>query len=52
VARVARGLGLLNRKTNDWYAAEELTTNLRKFDPADPVRYDIALFGMGVHKRF
>lgn len=46
--RVARTLGLLHRKANDWKAAEELTENLRKFDPADPVRYDFALFGLGV----
>ncbi len=46
--RVARQLGLLERKANDWHAAEELTANLRKFDPTDPVKYDFALFGMGV----
>ncbi len=46
--RVARKLGLLERKINDWQAAQELTTNLRNFDPADPVKYDFALFGMGV----
>ncbi len=45
---VARKLGLLTRKQNDWKAVEELTANLRKFDPDDPVRYDYALFGMGV----
>jgi len=50
VARVARSLGLLTRKTNDWNAAEELTVNLRKFDSADPVKYDFALFGIGVKK--
>lgn len=46
--RAARRLGLLERKANDWKAAEELTRNLRKFDPQDPVRYDFALFGIGV----
>ncbi len=46
---VARRLGLLQRKANDWRAAEELTANLRQFDPSDPVRYDFALFGMGVN---
>lgn len=45
---VARKLGLLVRKQNDWKAVEELTARLRKFDAADPVKYDIALFGMGV----
>jgi len=47
--RVARRLGLLKRKPDDWKAAEELTANLRKFDPRDPVKYDFALFGMGVY---
>jgi uncharacterized protein (TIGR02757 family) len=51
-ARVARKLGLLKRKTNDWLAATELTTNLRAFDPADPVKYDFALFGLGVFEKF
>jgi len=46
--RMARQLGLLTRKQNDWKAVEELTDRLREFDPADPVKYDFALFGMGV----
>jgi uncharacterized protein (TIGR02757 family) len=46
--RVARSLGLLKRKQNDWKAAVELTERLRDFDPLDPVRFDFALFGMGV----
>lgn len=45
---VARKLGLLTRKANDWRAVEELTGQLRLFSPADPVRYDFALFGMGM----
>ena len=45
---VARKLGLLTRKQNDWKAVEELDSSLRKFDPEDPVKYDFALFGMGV----
>jgi len=45
---VARGLGLLERKQNDWKAVEEITAVLRSFDPADPVKYDYALFGIGV----
>lgn len=45
---VARKLGLLKRKQNDWKAVEELTAALRSFDPADPVKYDFALFGLGV----
>jgi uncharacterized protein (TIGR02757 family) len=51
-ASVARKLGLLKLKTNDWKAAEELTSALRKFDPADPVKYDFALFGLGINERF
>ncbi len=46
--RVARKLGLLNRKQNDWNAAIELTESLRAFDVNDPVKYDYALFGLGV----
>ena len=48
VNRVARTLGLLTRPQTDWKAALELTETLRQFDPADPVRYDFALFGLGV----
>lgn len=47
--RVARALGLINRKADDWQALEELMVYLRKFDPADPCKYDFALFGMGVN---
>jgi uncharacterized protein (TIGR02757 family) len=50
--RVARSLGLLSRKANDWQAVEELTANLRSFDPEDPVKYDYALFGLGAFERF
>jgi uncharacterized protein (TIGR02757 family) len=48
VSRVARQLGLLKRKQDDWEAAVELTHNLRSFDKSDPVKYDFALFSMGV----
>ncbi len=48
VDRVARHLGLLTRKQTDWRAVLELTEQLRQFDPHDPVKYDYALFGMGV----
>ena len=48
VNRVARKLGLLTRPQTDWKAALELTQALRLFDPSDPVRYDFALFGLGV----
>ncbi|MES2139078.1 MAG: TIGR02757 family protein [Bacteroidota bacterium] len=49
---VARKLGLLSRTQNDWKAVEELTNNLKKFDPVDPVKYDFALFGLGVFEKF
>ena len=49
---VVRKLGLLKRKQNDWKAVEEATANLRKFDPADPVKYDYALFGLGIFEGF
>lgn len=48
VARNARVYGLIKRKQNDWLTALELTNELKKFDPLDPVKYDFALFGMGV----
>jgi len=48
VERVGRKLGLLHRKQRDWKAVLELTENLKKFDPKDPVKYDFALFGSGV----
>ncbi len=48
----ARKLGLLQRKQNDWAAVEELTSRLRELDPADPVRYDFALFGLGAIEKF
>lgn len=51
VGNVARKLGLLERKQNDWKAVEELTVNLRRFDPVDPIKYDFALFGMGVFEK-
>jgi uncharacterized protein (TIGR02757 family) len=47
----ARKLGLLTRKQNDWKAVEELTAILREFDTADPVKYDFALFGLGVNEK-
>ncbi len=48
VERVARNLGLLDRKQRDWQAVIELTNNLKKIDNKDPVKYDFALFGYGV----
>lgn len=48
VERVARQLGLIQRKQRDWLTVLELTENLAQFDPQDPVKYDFALFGLGV----
>lgn len=50
--RVARMLGMLNRNQNDWKSVCELTSVLREFDPEDPVKYDFALFGVGVNEDF
>jgi len=50
--RVARSLSLLKRKQNDAKAVKELDTSLRKLDPTDPVKYDFALFGLGVFEAF
>ena len=52
VDRVARRLGLIERKQTDWRTAVELTNELLKFDPLDPVKYDFALFGLGVEEKF
>jgi len=48
VARTAKKLGLLERKSNDKKAVIELTEKLREFNPEDPIKYDFALFGMGI----
>jgi len=52
VARVAKRFNLLHRKQTDWRAAVELTNYLRTLDEKDPVKYDFALFGMGVIDKF
>lgn len=52
VARVARRFNLLKRTNTDWEAALELTMALRRFDRHDPVKYDFALFTLGVVERF
>jgi len=49
---VARKLGLLTRKQNDAKALSELDLNLRQLDSEDPVKYDFALFGLGVFEGF
>jgi len=52
VDRVARKLGLIKRKATDWGTAVELTNNLKRMDPNDPVKYDFALFGLGVMEQY
>ena len=48
VARISRNLGLLNRKQNDFKAVIELSEKLKEFDKQDPIKYDFALFGLGI----
>ncbi len=48
--QTGRALGLLARRQNDWRAVEQLTAALREADPDDPVRFDFALFGVGIDK--
>jgi uncharacterized protein (TIGR02757 family) len=52
VDRVARKLNLSTRKQTDWQTAVELTQRLREFDPIDPVKYDFALFALGIEEKF
>ena len=52
VARVAKRFNLLNRNQTDWNAALELTSYLRSLDKDDPVKYDFALFGLGVVEKY
>lgn len=52
VERVARNLHLLEEKKSGWNAALELTENLKKLDAADPVKYDFALFGLGIIEKY
>ena len=49
---IARKLGILKRKQNDWKAIQELDKTLREFDKKDPVKYDFAFFGLGVFEKF
>ncbi len=51
VERVARRLKLIGKGPLNWQKAVELTAQLRKFDPADPVRFDFALFGLGLEDK-
>ena len=52
VARVAKRFNILSRKQIDWQAALELTEYLKTLDPLDPVKYDFALFGLGVIEKY
>ena len=52
VARVAKQFSLIQRKRIDWQTALELTSHLKKFDRQDPVKYDFALFGLGVAEKY
>jgi uncharacterized protein (TIGR02757 family) len=52
VARVAKRFNLIQRKQIDWQTALELTSHLKKFDHNDPVKYDFALFGLGVAEKY
>ncbi len=52
VHRVTLGLGMIARKQADWQTALELTRFLKELDPEDPVRYDYALFSLGVHEKY
>jgi uncharacterized protein (TIGR02757 family) len=49
---VSRKLGILQRKQNDWNAVAEVTNVLRQLDSSDPVKYDYALFGLGIYEKF
>ena len=50
--RIARELGLLSRSLNDHKSVNEIDLKLREMDPFDPVKYDYALFGLGVYENF
>jgi uncharacterized protein (TIGR02757 family) len=52
VDRIGRRLKLITRKQTDWFTALELTEKLRELDPHDPVKYDFALFGLGIDERW
>ncbi len=51
VARISRKFNLLKRKQNDYISAYELTQKLKEYDEFDPVKYDFALFGLGVNEK-
>ena len=51
VENISRKLGLLHRKQRDWMSVKELTSALKRFNHADPILYDYALFGLGVEQK-
>jgi uncharacterized protein (TIGR02757 family) len=51
VARISKSLGLTRRKIINWKMAEEITGNLKKFNPSDPVKYDFAICHIGMNKK-
>ncbi len=51
VERIARRFQLITRKQTDWLMAIEVTNNLKQLDPQDPVKYDFALFGLGIEEK-
>lgn len=51
VDKIARRYGLISRPKTDWATAVQLTENLKAFDPIDPVKYDFALFGIGIEEK-
>lgn len=48
IGRISRNIGILTRNANDWKSALEVTSHLKKLDPADPVRYDFAICRLGI----
>lgn len=50
VARICKMLGLTKTKNESWFMAEEITENLKRFDPLDPVKYDFAICHIGMRK--
>ncbi len=50
IAKISRNLGLTKRKNVSWQMAVEITENLKKYDPVDPVKYDFALCHIGIRK--
>jgi uncharacterized protein (TIGR02757 family) len=52
VSRVAKHFNLISRNNSDWISAVELTEMMKQLDSKDPVKYDFALFALGVLEKF